>query len=225
MIRVTLLLVMCSMYITLLSQQTKDSSLKKYVVPAHSWTLRWNTINLIDIIEPNLSVGAEYRIKEKLSVASDVGYVFFNSTLQTSNVRVSGIVIKPSVRYYLNDNLRFYAEGELLIKKVNHKVEDWLGQNCVNNVPSYEEFKKFTIRKNVMGFQAKIGRVGRLSKDNKFSLDWYIGVGLRVKGFKLINEPNTCYNFRDFDLFRLNSNDQKTLLPSMPLGFRLTYVL
>ncbi len=223
MIRLCLVIMLCVTYSSITAQYNKKSPNRLYQVPANSWTLRWNTINILDPLEPNINFGVEYRIKERFSVATDVGYVFFNSALE--NAKTSGIILRPAARYYTEDNKRFFVEGEFLIKLVNNKVTDWLGQNCVNNVPTYEEYKSFIVRKNVYGFQAKIGRVGKLSKDNKFSMEWYLGLGLRYKSFKVIKEPNSCYNLRDFDILGAFSGESKMLLPSMPLGFRLIYLL
>ncbi len=196
-------------------------------VPAKSWTFRCNVSNFIDVIEPNINFGAEYRVTDNFSIAADVGYIYYNTLFETkNNPFVKGIVFKPAARYYTTTNKRLFLEAELLYKNVHHNVKDWVGKNCVNNIPAYEEFKQILLIKNVYGFQAKIGRIGKLSKDDKFSIEYYFGLGLRYKKYKVINEPNSCYSLTRLNIIDLNSNPSEwALLPSMPLGFRLTYRL
>lgn len=206
--------------------QNKKSLKDDYIlnVPANSWHLRFNLTHAIDGVEPAINIGAEYRVSERLAVANDVGYIYFSNYLPESK-KANGFTIRPSLKYYASQNKRFYVEGELLLKSVFFTMNDWLGMDCVNEVPNYFEERDFKFRKNTYAFHAKIGRVGMLTKDNKVSIDYYCGIGVRYKKFNLIDIPaNSCYNIPGF-LGLGNAESDQAFLPSASLGVRLLFKL
>src|ERR1044072_3525905 len=140
--------------------------------------LRLNLLGLLDIVEPNLSVGAEFRWKERWSYGADIGWVFYsNSVAEAKNINV--IIRRPFMRYYITEKHRTFIEGELHYKYVVYQMEDWVGRGAVAGVPAFEEFMKFPIRKHVGGFNFKFGGQTSISANKKTWLEFYVGFGIR----------------------------------------------
>jgi Protein of unknown function (DUF3575) len=189
--------------------------------------IRLNLSSFIDPIETNASVGFEYRLKDNVSVTMDVGYIFYSEYYSQRNKdKTDGFIFKPAIRYYTDEDKKFYIEGEFLIKTVTNKITDWIGRDCANNVSSYQEYTTFKIRKNVYGFNFKIGYQARLSKNDLLWLEPYLGIGIKYKKEFLVNEKNSCYNFSSIGRnLRTPSNNSETVVPNLPFGLRLLFKL
>lgn len=186
----------------------------------HDKLIRLNFTSLFDPLETNLSLGFEYRIKDRTSLSMDVGYVFFNFNLYENAIATSGIILRPAIRYYTDARKRFFVEGELHIKSVNTTIVDWIDRKVVNNVPTFQEFAEFKVKKNVVGLNFKIGYQARLSRDNSLWLEPYVGLGAKLKSNKLLNEPDSRYSFDDIFNTRLSEDGFKQMLPNVTLGIR-----
>jgi hypothetical protein len=189
--------------------------------------IRLNLSSFIDPLETNASVGFEYRIKDNVSVGIDIGYIFYsNYYSQRNNSKTGGFIFKPAIRYYTDEDRKFYVEGEFLIKSVTNKITDWIGRDCANNVSSYQEYTTFRVRKNVYGFNFKIGYLGRLSKNDLLWLEPYLGLGVKYKNEFLLNENNSCYNFSSIGRnVRTPANSIQNVLPNGAFGLRLLFKL
>lgn len=203
--------------------QNKNTKLSIFEVPVNSWHFRVTPFTTIDPIEPTITIGAEHRIKDRLAVGADMGYIML-STQSFQQKRSFGINFRPSLKYYTSENKRFYIAAELMYKFVNYNLFDWMGRGCVNEVPAYFELKNFKYQTNVFASHFKIGRVGRLSKSsNKTSYDLYAGLGLRYKSATMPGSIVTdCYRLNSaFDIFE--NGGVNRILPSFRFGLRLMY--
>jgi hypothetical protein len=190
------------------------------IIPARSVLLRFNMAGLLDPVETNFSVGSEYLLRQKTSVALDVGLITFSRSTQGIE-KSSGFLIRPSFRNYLGKQNKWYAEVELHLKNVRLEIYDWLGKNCVNNIPAYEQLQNFVLRKSSKGVHAKIGTQFTLDKQQKLLMDWYLGGGVRITKFSLKDEPNHCYSVRQlFTSFQAPGDE---FFPVVVFGFRLAY--
>lgn len=189
--------------------------------------LRWNVSSLLDLLEPNVSIGAEYRIKENFSVSLDAGYLFYSQFYSSvDNQNATGFIVRPAVRYYPDSKRRFFIEGEFHFKQVTYQLTDWLQRDLSSNgVPSYQEYTDFKLRKQVFGFNAKLGYVLPLSKDNKIWLEPYWGIGIKLKKLFLLDQPaRTGYDYNAIIFTNRNTEIEESVnaaLPNMPFGFRL----
>jgi hypothetical protein len=190
------------------------------ILPARSVLLRFNMAGLLDPIETNFSIGSEYLLRQKTSVALDVGVITF-SRFTEGIEKSSGFIIRPSFRNYLGKENKWYADIELHLKYANLKMYDWLGKNCVNNVPAYEQLQNFVLKKSSKGVHAKIGTQFSLDKKQKLLMDWYLGGGVRVTKFSLKDEPNHCYGVNQLVTSFASPSDQFS--PVVVFGFRLAY--
>ncbi len=194
---------------------------KKQELFAKDKLIRVNFTSLIDPFETNFSVGYEKRFKDNFAYSIDMGYVFFNSFYQGRLEKTGGVILRPAIRYYSGESKRFYVEAEMHYKNVTNKVLDWIGRECVNNVSAYEEYTTFKIRKKVIGFNLKVGYQARLSNDNRFWLEPYVGLGIKYKNTFLVNEPNSCFAFNNFlSRGRQRVSSLKESVPNIPFGIR-----
>src|SRR3954470_16284890 len=63
-------------------------------------------------IDYTIMSGAEFRLKPRVSLVADVGYVFYSSYLGGNGTDNSGtgFMIRPGLRYYVNNTHSFYIQ-------------------------------------------------------------------------------------------------------------------
>lgn len=181
---------------------------------------RVNFLGAIDAFDHNISLGAEYQFNAKWSAGIDAGYIF-ESEYITNNKQVKGIILRPFLRYYLKEKRKGFIEANLHYKNVVYKVEDWIGRDITNGVPSYEEFSIYNFKKRVLGINLVIGNKWNLNKKtNNINLEPYVGFGVRVREQ---NSDDVSFSFnRNIFLSDFNSN---STFPAILLGMRLTFKL
>ncbi len=201
-----------------LSQPAPSDSAYK---PGHFFnrtiTLRFNPFGLADPYDENISFGAEHVFRPQWSAGSDVAYVFNSVYLEESKI-VHGFIVRPFIRYYFRQGRRSFLEAEGHFKYAAYQITDWLGRDVVNGVPSYEEFASFNFIKKVYGINIKTGGNLKLSRDGRFRLEGYVGVGVRLKNQGV---KNGLYN-RQVDVIP-NIYNPVTTTVSIPLGVRFLY--
>jgi Protein of unknown function (DUF3575) len=184
-----------------------------------STALRLNLTSLTDPIETNFSAGAEHLLNNQWAAGLDIGYIF-NSTYYEKTNSVSGIIIRPAIRYYFNVYARHYIEAELQYKSSRSKITDWLQKDLVNGVPTYQRYQDFTMAKNVYGINLKMGGRGSLSRNERLWIEYYFGMGIRTRRENVLHEPNSRYGI--VNRFRIVDNTgSAAALFSIPLGVRL----
>ncbi|HZH96679.1 MAG TPA: hypothetical protein VEY06_12370, partial [Flavisolibacter sp.] len=67
--------------------------------------------------------GAEYRLKERLALTLDIGYVFYSDYFRESGVKgTGGFSIRPGVKLYTDSNKQFYFQFSVFYKQVDYKI-------------------------------------------------------------------------------------------------------
>jgi hypothetical protein len=180
--------------------------------------LRFNPLGLGDPLDENLSFGIEHRLHPHWSTGTDAGWVFASVYARNSS-RANGVIVRPFIRYYPNENGIGFFEAELHYKYVAYNIEDWLGRNPVNNVPAYEEYTTFTLQKHVAGIHFKAGLLGNISRNERLKFEFTGGLGVRYKWQKVRDGIYT----RAQGWAAVNSLDR--VIPVVPVTIRLTCVL
>jgi hypothetical protein len=72
-----------------------------------------------------------------------------------------------------------------------------------------------------MGVHVMAGFRDYFGDSRRFYLEGYVGLGLHYKDEGLHNEPNSKYDFG----LRVRRNTGKYLVPALPAGVRLVYLL
>jgi hypothetical protein len=192
---------------------------EKAVLPRDRF-LRFNFLGLLDPFDNNLTVGMEQPLSNHFSVALDAGWIFYSNYF--SNAKSSnGILLRPSIRWYPRVEGRGFLETELHYKMVSYRLEDWIGRDCDNEVPAFDEYTTFSYRKRSYGFNLRGGVKSALDREKKFWLEFSGGLGIRWRNQGLHNEPNSCYN-RVGTFFNPNGSN---VISGMPLTIRALYRL
>ncbi|HUR12803.1 MAG TPA: hypothetical protein VM012_15610 [Flavitalea sp.] len=203
-------LVICS--VISFAQEKKEHS-------DRSLYLRFNFLGMVDPFDFNFTMGVERLFTKHASLALDLGWIFHSEYFSQSK-RANGILVRPSIRLYPRENGRGFVEMELHYKSVMYKIEDWVGRDCVNNVPAYDEFTIFRIRKQSYGFHLRGGVKGALDQEKRFWLELSSGIGLRWKTQGFFREGNSCYN-RSGGIF-LDPN-VNSVAPAFLMNLKLLY--
>lgn len=196
--------------------------------------LRHNPLGMIDFLDGNITVGGEYRFTNTLSATMDAGYIFYSEYFSKSK-RASGILFRPGVRVYPGKYKDYFVDLQLHYKQVMYHVKDWIDRDLVNGVASYEELKTFRYRKQVWGVNIMGGMKQYMTRNHRFFIEVFLGVGIHIKDQNLYHEPNARYD-APFTFNTTNNatnnttNDAqnntpsgRSVLPAVPGGIRLTW--
>ncbi len=188
--------------------------------PSEKWYVRLNFPGLLDGLDQNFSTGLEYRFAPRWSTGSDIAWIFYSKYF-TETQSANGIIIRPFIRYYVHQQRRqrSFIEAELHYKFASYEIQDWLGREPVNGVPSYEEFTTFHYNKNVFGIHLKAGNQTYLTRDDKLRMEFNYGVGVR---WKWQGVKNGVYNRTSSfgELF-----DSRVSTGVLLFSFRLVYAI
>ena len=180
-----------------------------------------NPLMLIGV-DFTLAGGYEFRVRPSAVVSLEGGYIvgsgyFDNGT--DINTGSSGFLLRPSMKFFVNDRKNFYLQPQLFYKMVNHKMNDWLGKNCVDDVPAYEERQDFKYRREAYGFNLVGGVL--LPTRSRLIFDTYFGLGIRHRDLGVVGEPNSCYR----SMGMLFIGEEEGTYPNVTLGLRLLFKL
>jgi len=167
-------------------------------------------------------VGIEHRISENTGLVLDAGYLFYSSYFEIERVRnTSGFSLRPGIRRYFGRRLKEYLQVQAYYKHANYFIYDWLGKECVNEVPSYEQLKEFTYRKQTLSFNLMAGELFQFS--DRLAGELYVGIGIKIKR-QGPTESNACYRNQANDVV-FNMYRERSVGPNIPVGFKLLYLL
>ncbi|MBY0479408.1 MAG: hypothetical protein K2Q24_17305 [Chitinophagaceae bacterium] len=187
--------------------------------------LRISPLGLVDPVETNFSAGVERKLSPKFSVGGDAA-VYIARDVLTDRQPMSGFHLRPTVRWYSGKRLKGFTELVLMYKHTVRKQNDWLGMDCVNEVPAYEKFTTFKQIRDVFDLSFRAGVQEQLFNSEKWKFEFYMGLGLRQKFHRIkYSEKNTCAanEFADFfPVFDQSSTGSFTSI-SIPFGIRLVY--
>ena len=162
--------------------------------------------------------GVEHRLKNKLSLTLDLGYVFYSTYLGRTVVNgTSGFNVRPGIKVYGKADKRSYVQFTIFYKHVNYKVYDWLGMGCVNGIPTYEKLQDFTFRKKTVSFNAISGRIFRLT--DHILLEVYGGLGVKIKD-QHPTEAAACYLNNEGGIFGRAFQEHR-VSANVPVGVKM----
>ena len=180
-------------------------------------TLSIAPLALLDF-DNTLLLSAEHRFNRRWAINTDFGYTF--ATYYLTNVdHTTGFTVRPAARMYFGKRSELFWQAQVLYKQVNYTITDWLGKECVNNVPAYEQFQQFKFRKRVAGLNVMTGEVMPLSSRLFFEIS--AGLGVRQKIQKVVGEENSCYKTNTAEFPNLYRAKMTTI--SAPISLRLVY--
>ncbi len=103
-------------------------------------------------------------------------------------------------------------------------MEDWVDKGIVEDVATYEEYKRFRYHKRVFGAHFMIGGREYLSRNRKWLVEAYGGLGIQFKREGMPYEADSRYSppnsLRSLDE---GSGFRNRVVPAVQLGIRLVY--
>lgn len=203
-----------------LQAQLDDSFPNQTAKRKNRWALTFSPLALAQI-DYTLLAGAEYRLKPRLHVATDVGYIFSSSYLERDGNKMrqaTGFLFRPGLKYFPSAKGNYYLHPQIFYKQVTHAIYDWLDKAVVNGVPTYQQLQDFRYRRKVIGFNAIFGVMLSLGRSDRLYADVYLGAGVRQKTFEVVGEKTSRYNNTGMGLWR--EGQDGSVLPSLPMGVR-----
>lgn len=180
--------------------------------------LRFNVLGLADPLDQNLSLGFEQRFHPNWSAGTDAAWIFASQYVQQAK-GANGLIARPFIRCYPNENGIGFFEMELHYKYVRYKLEDWLGREPVNGVATYEEYTTFNLHKHVLGVHFKAGLAATISRNEKLKFEFTGGLGLRHKWQSVTDGVYANLQTGTFN------NTMSNFSPALPVTMRLTYLI
>ena len=222
--RTTLLLCFCLWCIRPAQAQAISKPKVKPQHDPYAAALRFNFTGLADPIDNNISLGGEFPFHPNWSLITDLAYIEYSAYF--SNIKqTSGYIVKPAIRFYpyaLNHSGFF--EAVLFYKKAHYHLRDWLGRDCVNGIPVYEQYKDFSYNKQVTGMNLQMGLQTDLSRNKQLRFEAYLGLGIRIRKQDVAGEENWCYNLQR-GFADVNGTSGTTVVSSFPIGMRIIYCI
>jgi hypothetical protein len=182
--------------------------------------IRFNPTGLLNLMDQNLSFGSEFSFNKNWAVAIDASWIFYSYEIQETP-HTAGYVFRPAVRYYIGKKRNRYLEAELHYKNVTYKLTDWVGHDCVNHTPAYEEFMNYRLRKEVLGYHIKTGILYELGTSGRFLMEVYAGIGTHYRNFSVAGKPGCCVPNRTNPLGVVT--DGNNISVAVPAGVRFLY--
>lgn len=178
--------------------------------------LSLSPLGLLDMVDTNFTLGAEYCLTPSISVRADMGYIF-QSTYFYKSLKARGLVVRPMMRIYLQ-NVRSSFDLAFHYKYVRSTEEDWITRQPVNGVPSYSEFTEFDIVRSRWGVMLFYNYRTRPFAENRCYVEFYWGVGVKYRhNIYLKDQPNSTYFRTHFD------EERRRPFPTLQMGLRVVY--
>ncbi len=170
-------------------------------------------------IDHGVMVGGEYRFAPRMSASLDLAYIFSTNYYQEAE-KTRGFNIRPAFRYYFGKRQHEFLQLQGFYKYVDYGMHGWVGKDCVNGVPSYNELQDYHFRKSVLGVNIMVGDLLPLSE--RAFVDIGVGLGVRFKEQR-ITDPRVCIP-RQEDNF-INRYTEKVTAISLPFSVKFAYML
>jgi len=176
--------------------------------------------------------GIGYNINSRLAIYADLGVIFFSAGQYSGDVietnKSLGYKIKPAIRFYLKENKiqsGGFIELEGMYKRVTYHAVNEVDVLDNNGDIAYTYIGGYKVKKDVYGFNFKIGNRLFFDKEKKLGLDLYIGLGSRTKKFETSGLPVAARFdddiFSDVNIFNFFWQSGRTI--SLPAGAKLFY--
>jgi hypothetical protein len=151
--------------------------------------------------ELNLSLSVERRIDEKLSYQLQADYIFSrwyadNSFDDNENAKFKGFRFIPEWRYYVNDNRNANAYvGLQVMGKYTQDSYEKFSLTSNGSGQTFNQLTKFQTDKFVFATHFLFGYLFMLDRENRISLDYNFGLGIRYKSISSNEESKFKDNF------------------------------
>ena len=184
--------------------------------------IKFSPLGIINPFDGNLSFGAEYCFLKKWSINMEAAKIFY-SFYAPHTSHTSGVILRPSIRHYLNDSENFFLELQFHYKNVTYQLYDSLTYEATATTPAYGERTENRFDRKVIGVHAMGGIKLPMDKKRRFWLEFYWGLGMHFKWQHLAFPSNSIYKNENRNrIFRINDFNGEGA-PAFPAGGRLVF--
>ena len=169
-------------------------------------------------LDHTVMLGVEKQVSSRLVAVLDAGYVFATSHYRAQNIRqASGFSVRPGFKLLFRRDPKGYFAVQTFYKQVNYRLYDWLGKDCINGVPAYEQLQEFVWQKKSLSINLLAGYTLELS--GRLLVDFYAGPGIKWVN-RQVTEPNCCFpQLENRQGFAQPLNGKPTV--NLPAGIKL----
>lgn len=187
---------------------------------------------------PTVYFGIEYFFKDKISIHTDLGYIFglvgernAGGGINVPYSSYPNYVIKPEIRFYTKNNPQkaSYHAIKFMFRNINYKEEQFVydeyffDQNSQSWTISGEGYQSdYRVRRRSLGIQYIKGWKGRFAKS--WINNFYFGVGVRYVSNKPIDKRPTPFG-DSWELFEIDflelDKQYKFISMDFALGLRI----
>jgi hypothetical protein len=170
-------------------------------------------------VDHGIMAGGEYRFRPNMSASMDAAYIFFTNYYQEAK-STRGFNIRPAFRFYFGKKQHEFLQLQGFFKHVDYRMYGWVGKECVNDVPSYNELQNYTLRKKVTGFNLMVGDLLPIS--DRMYIDIGVGLGVRFKEQHILTE-NACIPPQPTNF--IDRYNRHVTAMSLPFSVKFAYII
>jgi hypothetical protein len=133
---------------------------------------------------------------------------------------------RTQFRFYFSEKrwVRSYVAAEYLMKRVEHKETQWVGQDCLTGNCGYFENKTIKFGRFADAGHIKLG--WQFYFNNRMTLDLYTGFGIRKMSFKTLTpEAGNARPHDDYVWWDGTWANTHQVVPSLAVGFQFGFAL
>ena len=152
----------------------------------------------------------------------EAGWIFYSLYAQRTR-RTNGIILRPSIRWYLSQSEHIFLELQGHYKYVSYDIKDTLSYDASGTTPAYGLDTTFKFNRKVMGVHFMTGIKVPLSNNRRFWMEFYLGIGMHYKWQTYFRHPKSIYRAEDKNrIIRIHDMNGDGG-PAFPAGIRFVY--
>jgi len=198
------------------------------------WSLRTLPSTLLDA-DAGIMLGVNYRWSDRFSASIEPTYIFFSpfDISEIGKIFTSGIKIRADFRFHLKREImgmEGYLAPEFHYKNTQTKRLEQFGIGCQNGSCAYFQSAYYKELKREIGGIIKMGAFAPISRNGRWLLEFYSGLGVKHMKFRVTDIPTGgSFQFppdRLFPEFLFAGDDQNSFYhPMLPGGIKLVLML
>lgn len=213
--------IFCCFLLMLLGINTaaQEDAQQYFKKPPYILAVNINPLTLINA-DQRMMAGVERHLKGRWAAVFDAGIVVHSNYIDNAR-QTNGFELRPALRYYYDHGFASYIQVQAQYRLVRYQMHDWLGKDCVNDVPAYERLQDFIYQKQQIGGAFVTGGIIKLGQRLLFDIS--VGIGAQYRSYKVADEEACCYI--PLAGFWGNRQAEDAWVGILPTTLKLVYVI
>jgi hypothetical protein len=190
----------------------------------NKFSIKLNPLALIDPYGSySYRIGSEFKIYRNYALSIEVGKYFNYAKNDGVRDNVKGYIIKPEIKYYINDNN--LTSGQYFSLEYQYKETSFNYNDSIKITPQPAYSRDYKINKTISIINLKCGQLKVYQ--NRFVYEWFVGVGVRIcRGYNSLSEIENngilTGEGHGSGIGRAQRNINY-VLPNLTIGFKIGY--